>query len=125
MKISPSLLALSLAAAVALSACSKGDSSGTVKIGAASPLTGAQAHIGEDIRNGVQLGIEDLKKLIHDTLPIIFKTHKRGYNWLVPKFGNRWESDAEKMQRILICLSSKKMQIPCQIHKRVHAKPEV
>lgn len=71
------------------------------------------------------LGIEDLKKLIHDTLPIIFKTHKRGYNWLVPKFGNRWESDAEKMQRILICLSSKKMQIPCQIHKRVHAKPEV
>jgi branched-chain amino acid transport system substrate-binding protein len=32
----------------------------TVKIGAASPLTGSQAHIGIDIRNGVQLAIEDL-----------------------------------------------------------------
>ncbi|MCW5605131.1 MAG: branched-chain amino acid ABC transporter substrate-binding protein [Burkholderiales bacterium] len=32
----------------------------TVKIGSASPLTGPQAHIGIDIRNGVQLGIEDL-----------------------------------------------------------------
>ena len=31
----------------------------TVKIGAASPLTGSQAHIGIDIRNGVQLAIED------------------------------------------------------------------
>jgi branched-chain amino acid transport system substrate-binding protein len=32
----------------------------TVKIGSASPLTGSQAHIGIDIRNGVQLAIEDL-----------------------------------------------------------------
>jgi branched-chain amino acid transport system substrate-binding protein len=31
----------------------------TVKMGAASPLTGPQAHIGIDIRNGVQLAIED------------------------------------------------------------------
>src|SRR5262245_15681083 len=31
----------------------------TVKIGAVSPLTGPQAHIGIDIRNGVQLAIED------------------------------------------------------------------
>ncbi|HEY9447993.1 MAG TPA: branched-chain amino acid ABC transporter substrate-binding protein [Burkholderiales bacterium] len=31
----------------------------TVKIGSASPLTGPQAHIGIDIRNGVQLGIDD------------------------------------------------------------------
>ncbi len=31
----------------------------TVRIGAASPLTGPQAHIGIDIRNGVQLAIED------------------------------------------------------------------
>ncbi len=30
-----------------------------VKIGSASPLTGPQAHIGVDIRNGVQLAIED------------------------------------------------------------------
>ena len=34
----------------------------TVKIGSASPLTGAQAHIGIDIRNGVQLAIEDVNK---------------------------------------------------------------
>lgn len=31
-----------------------------VKIGSASPLTGPQAHIGIDIRNGVQLAIDDL-----------------------------------------------------------------
>lgn len=31
----------------------------TIKIGSASPLTGPQAHIGVDIRNGVQLAIED------------------------------------------------------------------
>ena len=31
----------------------------TVRIGSASPLTGPQAHIGVDIRNGVQLAIED------------------------------------------------------------------
>ena len=33
-----------------------------VKIGVASPTTGAQAHIGIDIRNGVQLAIEDANK---------------------------------------------------------------
>src|SRR3954470_12664498 len=32
----------------------------TVKIGTASPLTGPQAHIGIDIRNGVQLGVDDV-----------------------------------------------------------------
>lgn len=32
----------------------------SVKIGSASPLTGPQAHIGIDIRNGVQLAVEDL-----------------------------------------------------------------
>lgn len=32
----------------------------TVRIGSASPLTGPQAHIGIDIRNGVELAIEDL-----------------------------------------------------------------
>jgi branched-chain amino acid transport system substrate-binding protein len=31
----------------------------TVRIGSASPLTGPQAHIGIDIRNGVQLAVED------------------------------------------------------------------
>jgi branched-chain amino acid transport system substrate-binding protein len=37
----------------------KGSEVLTVKIGSASPLTGPQAHIGIDIRNGVQLAIED------------------------------------------------------------------
>src|SRR5262245_49025556 len=31
-----------------------------VKIGSASPITGPQAHIGVDIRNGVQLAIDDI-----------------------------------------------------------------
>ena len=34
----------------------------TVRIGSASPLTGPQAHIGIDIRNGVQLAIDDLNE---------------------------------------------------------------
>jgi branched-chain amino acid transport system substrate-binding protein len=37
----------------------KAPESSVVKIGSASPLTGPQAHIGIDIRNGVQLAIED------------------------------------------------------------------
>jgi len=66
----PTLLAL--AALLALAGCGqeapkpvakketqKPPESITVKIGSASPLTGPQAHIGIDIRNGVQLAIED------------------------------------------------------------------
>lgn len=51
-------IALALAAAILAAGCGKDDSA--VKIGSASPLTGSQAHIGIDIRNGVQLAIEDL-----------------------------------------------------------------
>jgi branched-chain amino acid transport system substrate-binding protein len=71
--------AAALATAFALSACgdkapppaakkadapaaSKAADVQVVKIGSASPLTGAQAHIGIDIRNGVQLAIEDANK---------------------------------------------------------------
>jgi len=32
----------------------------TVKIGLAAPLTGSQAHIGQDIKEGAQLGVDDL-----------------------------------------------------------------
>jgi branched-chain amino acid transport system substrate-binding protein len=32
----------------------------TVKIGLAAPLTGSQAHIGQDIKDGAQLGVDDL-----------------------------------------------------------------
>jgi branched-chain amino acid transport system substrate-binding protein len=64
--------AVTLAFAAALGACGKKDEpatpkteaskpieTATVKIGSASPLTGPQAHIGIDIRNGVQLAIDD------------------------------------------------------------------
>ena len=50
---------LALLAATLITGCGK-EASPTVKIGSASPLTGPQAHIGIDIRNGVQLAIEDL-----------------------------------------------------------------
>lgn len=63
-------LLLSLVVAVMLVACGKKEenapaaSAGSdplmVKIGAASPLTGPQAHIGIDIRNGTQLGVDDV-----------------------------------------------------------------
>jgi branched-chain amino acid transport system substrate-binding protein len=66
--------AIALSIALALSACGdkpadtkkadapKGPETQAVKIGSASPLTGAQSHIGVDIRNGVQLAIEDANK---------------------------------------------------------------
>ena len=63
-------LLLSLMVASMLVACGKREekapaaSAGSdplvVKIGAASPLTGPQAHIGIDIRNGTQLGVDDV-----------------------------------------------------------------
>lgn len=56
-------LVLALTAALTLAACGKQETAGTgdtVKIGSASPLTGPQSHIGQDIRNGTLLGIEDL-----------------------------------------------------------------
>jgi len=63
--------AVAAAFAVALAGCKKEEpaaqktdapraiESAAVRIGSASPLTGPQAHIGIDIRNGVQLAIED------------------------------------------------------------------
>lgn len=60
MRAIASILALSVAAALGLSGCGKQETSSTVKIGSASPLTGLQAHIGQDIRDGVLLGVEDL-----------------------------------------------------------------
>lgn len=41
-------------------AASAGTDVSVVRIGAASPLTGPQAHIGIDIRNGIQLGVDDV-----------------------------------------------------------------
>ena len=57
MKRSPLVYAgLVVAVTLALGGCGKDTD---VAIGSASPLTGPQAHIGIDIRNGVQLAIED------------------------------------------------------------------
>jgi branched-chain amino acid transport system substrate-binding protein len=53
----------SLAAAVALALCASlvcAQQAETVKIGFASPLTGAQAHYGRDNQNGAQMAIDDL-----------------------------------------------------------------
>jgi branched-chain amino acid transport system substrate-binding protein len=65
-------IAVSVAFAAALGACGKKEEAASkadapqkaaeiqsVRIGTASPLTGPQAHIGIDIRNGVQLAIDD------------------------------------------------------------------
>jgi branched-chain amino acid transport system substrate-binding protein len=73
MRISRGLPVIAAAAAAfVLSACGKEEAPPAskaptaaaeiviVKIGVASPLTGPQAHIGNDIKNGVQLGIDDL-----------------------------------------------------------------
>lgn len=56
-------ISLALAAALTLSACGKKEDTAAVqvvKIGFAAPLTGPQAHIGLDIKNGTQLAIDDI-----------------------------------------------------------------
>jgi branched-chain amino acid transport system substrate-binding protein len=54
-----------LAAILLLGACNKQDQAGndTVKIGVASPLTGPQSDIGQDIQRGTELGVEDINAL--------------------------------------------------------------
>jgi branched-chain amino acid transport system substrate-binding protein len=57
------LIALSATAVLVLAACGKQEAAsggGVVRIGMASPLTGPQSHIGQDIKNGALLGVEDL-----------------------------------------------------------------
>lgn len=60
-------LSLVVCAALVLAGCGKeeeaaapADQATVVKIGIASPLTGPQAHIGIDIRNGTQLAVDDI-----------------------------------------------------------------
>jgi len=74
MRISRGLhVIVAAAAAIALTACGKKEEAPsaaskapaaaeavTVRIGVAAPLTGPQAHIGNDIKNGVQLGVDDI-----------------------------------------------------------------
>lgn len=81
------VLSVAVAAALALSACGKkqdepktseaGQSSGAtvVKIGFAAPLTGPQAHYGEEYKNGVTLAIEDAnaEKPTIDGKPVKFE----------------------------------------------------
>ncbi len=66
---------LLIISALVLAACGKGDApapksdaakvtpvaaqSGVIKIGMAAPITGQQAHIGQDIKNGTQMAIDD------------------------------------------------------------------
>lgn len=50
---------------------------------------------------------------------------KTGYNWIAAKFGPHWAKSGDKnIEEILFCLDSKRDQIECPLHKRIHdAKP--
>lgn len=62
MKPQTSALIISATLALLLGACGKQETAAgdTVKIGMAAPLTGPQSHIGQDIKNGTLLGIEEV-----------------------------------------------------------------
>ena len=59
---------IALSAAIMVTGCSResekpaaaGPAERVVKIGLAAPLTGSEAHVGEDIRNGGQLAVDDI-----------------------------------------------------------------
>lgn len=54
------------------------------------------------------------------------KKTKTGFCWVAAKFGNDHNIAPEHtLQKIILCLESKKMQTPCLVHKRVHdARPK-
>ena len=63
MKLRSSVVLLSSMIALALTGCGKQEAASggdTIKIGMVAPLTGPQSHIGQDIKNGTLLGIEDI-----------------------------------------------------------------
>ena len=62
-KRTSAVLVLFMIASMVLSACASGGSSGggTIKIATQSPLSGGQSAIGVDIKNGAELGLEQLK----------------------------------------------------------------
>jgi branched-chain amino acid transport system substrate-binding protein len=63
-KRSSSVLVLFIIASLVLAACASGGGStggGTIKIATQSPLSGGQSAIGVDIKNGAELGLEQLK----------------------------------------------------------------
>jgi branched-chain amino acid transport system substrate-binding protein len=68
MRFPVAILHVAIVAALALAGCGKqvadkatsSNDEVIVKIGVASPLTGPQSHIGQDIKNGVQLAAEDI-----------------------------------------------------------------
>jgi branched-chain amino acid transport system substrate-binding protein len=63
-----SLFSLVVIAAMLLAACGGGGAAGkgTIKVATQSPLSGGQAAIGVDIKNGAELGLEQLKKPLED-----------------------------------------------------------
>ncbi len=50
---------------------------------------------------------------------------KSGYCWIAAKYGNNWKNHSDQtLEEIMFCLESKRDQIICPIHLRVHdAKP--
>lgn len=64
-----------------------------------------------------------LKKQVHDQLLRTFKhKSKKGYCWLLSKFGNTTLDyiNDETGQRMLQCLEAKELGIVCPVHIRRH-----
>jgi branched-chain amino acid transport system substrate-binding protein len=61
------LISLVMVASMLVTACGGGTAGGgTIKVATQSPLSGGQAAIGVDIKNGAELGLEQLKKPLED-----------------------------------------------------------
>lgn len=46
---------------------------------------------------------------------------KSGFCWVAAKFGNNWSKESERvLNKISFCLESKRDQVICTVHERIH-----
>jgi len=61
------------------------------------------------------------KDEIYLAIKSTFKNPKTGYCWIAAKFGGEWQyMGSDVAELVLACISSKRDQVLCPVHGRVH-----
>lgn len=73
----------------------------------------------------------ETEKTLQDQIYLLikdcFRVPKRGYCWIEPHFDNTpVHAMSESMhRRVIRCLTSKRDQIMCDVHGRIHSAPKL